>query len=77
MLRVRNPCSKADSMRRRCSRRKKVKISCSGLQMEQSSCLEEIRFSEDPLQLRITLREAKNTTTFFKESVTGLNHPNG
>ena len=62
-----------DSMRRRSSCRKMLKKSYSRSQMEQSSCLEDIRFSEDPPQFGITLHEAKSTTTFFKESRTGLN----
>ena len=50
-----------------------VNMSYSLSQMEQSSCLEEIRSSEDPPQSRIILHEAKSTTAFFKEARTGLN----
>ena len=44
-----------DSMRRSSSNRKMVKISYSRSQVEHLSCLEEIRFSEDPSQFRIIL----------------------
>ena len=47
--------------------------SCPRSQTEQSSCPEEIRFSEDPLQSRMTLHEAKSTTMIFEERRTGLN----
>ena len=43
-----------------------------GRRMEQSRCLEVIRFSEETPQFRITVHEAKNTTTFLKESRTGM-----
>ena len=49
----------ADSMRRRSSCRKMVNISFSRSQVEQLSCLGEIRFSEDPSQVRITLHEKR------------------
>ena len=52
----------------------RVNISFSRSQMEQSSCLGEIRFSEEPPQFRITLHEAKSTTTIFKESRRSVNH---
>ena len=46
-----------DLMRRMLSCRNMVKISYSPSQLEQSSCLEEVRFSEGPPQFRITLHE--------------------
>ena len=49
--RVRNPCS-----RTQCNE-KLSKIPYSRSQMEQSSCLEEIRFSKDPLEFGTTLHE--------------------
>ena len=52
---------------------KMVTFSYSRSQMEQSSCLVDMRFSEDP-STRGILHEAKNTTTFFKESRTDFNH---
>ena len=48
-----------DSMRRRSSCRKTVNISYSRSHVVQLSCLEEIRFSEDPSQFRITLHEKR------------------
>ena len=44
-----------DSMRKRSSCRKMVKISFSRSQMKHSSCLDKMRFPEDPSQSRITL----------------------
>ena len=47
------------------------KTSYSRSQMEQSSCLEQIRFSKDPLQFGTTLHERAQRC---KENRTGLNH---
>ena len=52
---------------------KRVYNSYSQSQMEKLSCLEKIKFSEDPSEFRTTLHETKSTKTFFKESRTGLN----
>ena len=51
--------------------KKRWTCSYSRSQMEQSSCLEEIRSSEEPPPSRITLQEAKSITKIFKESRTG------
>ena len=43
-------------------------------QMDESSRQEDIKVSEHPPQIRITLHEARSTTMFFKESRTVLSH---
>ena len=43
-------------------------------QMDQSSWQEDIKVSEHPPQIRITLHEARSPTMFFKESRTVLSH---
>ena len=48
---------------------KMVKLSSSLSQMEQSSCLEEIRFSEDPAQFGTILHETKHKDDLQGESV--------
>ena len=45
---------------------------CRIQEMEQSSCLEEIRVSENPPQYGITPKEAKSAELIFEESRTAL-----
>ena len=68
-----NSCSKR-SVRRKSQRRKRVNLTYPRSKMEQSNCLEEIRFPENPPQSRVALHEAQSTTMIFQESPKGLNH---
>ena len=43
-------------------------------QMEQSTCLEQIRLSENPPPSRMTLNETKSTTMICEENRTAPNH---
>ena len=57
---------KSQPMRKRFSCGKMVNISISRSRMERSSCLDEIRFSENPPCNVITPKEAKSSETTFE-----------
>ena len=52
---------------------KMVNMSYSRSPTEESNCLEEIKFSENPPQYWIIQHEAKSMKMIFKERPTGLN----